>query len=300
MSGVYINTRFNISSASSNGTELIYICNNNFSTADRIIITGSSNPDFDTEDSIIKSATETQFIIENDSVSSSATSTGGIAYDVFGQWRAPETVYVKVDGSWRIVEQTFANIGGSWRQTTLGRPPERPIMDWHSLGKFRITNYSSSIYYETRFANGSGSVSLDASTGIYTLSGPNSGFYVSAAYAPGAPKSEEGYMERKAKVAVCGNFPECGTAPSYPCKCRPNRIAICNEPPGDGGVCPNPGLPGASCGCYDASQNRCICWAVGPDYCDTCGGGFNYCCSRTVDFSGQGYTDRVSEWSKQL
>jgi len=45
--------------------------------------------------------------------------------------------------------------------------------------------------------------------------------------------------------------------------CRENRVATCNEPPGDGGGCPNPGLAGATCGCYDAAQKRCICWTYG-------------------------------------
>ena len=222
------------------------------------------------------------------------------AIRVNGQWKTPSIVYAKVEGQWKIVGQSYSKVDGLWRQTTFAGPPARPIMVWHATGQFRISNFTSSLNYQTRFASGSGSATLNTSTGIYTLDGANSGFFVSAAYAQGAPISTEGYMERKSRQSNCGNFSECGAAPTYPCNCQENRNATCNEPPGSGGVCPNPGLPGASCGCYDASQNRCICWVYGPPSpCQTCGGGFNYCCL-DISFLSQGYTDRTTEWSKQL
>jgi hypothetical protein len=216
-----------------------------------------------------------------------------------GTWRPQGFTAVKVGGQWRVIARSFVKVSGVWRTAGLGVPPPRPVMAWHTTGQFRITNYNASFDYVARYANGSGSATLNTSTGIYSLSGANSGFFVSAAYAAGAPRSAEGYMERRARAQSCGNFSACGTAPSFPCNCRENRRALCNEPPDlscSGCECPNRFLPGASCGCFDGS--RCICWDYGPPFCDTCGGGFNYCCV-DVNFSGQGYTDRGTEWSKQ-
>jgi hypothetical protein len=210
------------------------------------------------------------------------------------EWRSQGLTSVKVSGQWRTIARSFVKVNGVWRTAGLGVPPPRPIMVWHSTGQFRISNYNASFNYQTRYANGSGTATLNTSTGIYTLDGANSGFFVSAAYAAGAPRSTEGYMERKARAQTCGNFPECGTAPTFDCNCRENRRATCNEPPGSDTdccrACPAPSYDG---------QNRCICWVFGPPFCDTCGGGFNYCCL-DVDFSGQGYTDRGTEWSKEL
>lgn len=314
MSGIYINTRFDISSASSDGNNLTYLCNNNFSEGQRVVVDGSSNPDFDTEDSVILSATDTQFVIEDKSVSSSATSSGGVSYLVAGEWKSPGTVYARVGGAWRIVGQTFVKTDGLWRRTTFGAPPVRPVMDWYSTGRFEITNYDPSLVYETQFVSGSGSASLNTSTGVYTLSGANSAFNVIARYGPGAPASEAGYMERKARTQ---RYIKVGEN-CYGINCVENRVPICNE-----GASPiiqapivdlngNVIVPGGniigyfcsgSCGCLDTSQNRCICWRYGQPnplcYGTRCDDIMDWRDDPKWGGSPYFYTDRGTEWSKQ-
>ena len=209
-------------------------------------------------------------------------------------WKTPGTVYAKINGTWRIVGQTFANIDGVWRTTTFGAPPARPVMNWYSTGKFEITNYDSSLVYEAQFVSGSGSASLNTSTGIYTLSGANSAFNVIARYGPGAPASEAGYMERKARTT---KYVQTGEN-CYGVNCVPNRRATCNDPPGSPtdccARCPAPSYDG---------QNRCICWVFGqPDplcYGTRCDPVFGYVDDTKWAGSPYFYTDRGSEWSKQ-
>lgn len=297
MSAIKVNPRFSISSASSDGTNATYICNNSFSAGQRIVVSGSSNSEFDTEDSPLLSATSTQFVIANKNISASATSTGGLAYLVNPPWKSTGTVYAKISGTWRIVGETFVNVNGVWRRSTLGSPPDRPVMDWSSTGQFRITNYDASLTYEAQFVSGSGSASLNTSTGIYTLNGANSAFNVVAKYGPGAPASDAGYMERKARTQ---RYIKVGEN-CYGINCVPNRVAVCNE-----GLALVNGVltcQGTPCPCFDSAQFRCICWRYGqPDplcYGTRCDDIFDWRDDPKWGGSPYFYTDRGSEWSKQ-
>jgi hypothetical protein len=214
------------------------------------------------------------------------------------EWKNAGQVYVKINNDWKTVSESFVKVGGIWKRSTLGSPPEKPILEWHTTGQFKITNHDPSLHYLARFSDGpglSGNASLNNSTGIYTLDGRNSAFFVSAAYAAGAPRSEEGYMERKARTTVRVQVGEECT----PTGCVPNRVALCNEPPGSDTQCCRD-CPAPS---YDG-QNRCICWRFGlPD--PICFGAPD--CRpifRDVDDKKWAnapyfYTDRGSEWSKQ-
>ena len=214
-----------------------------------------------------------------------------------GVWKTPSSVYAKINGEWKIAAQTYSKIDGVWKETTLSSPPAKPILNWHSTGKFIIVGYDSSLVYEPSLVSGSGSATLDTSTGIYTLSGANSAFNVVAKYAVGALPSSTAYMERKARttVQVLVGYE------TYGCDCVENRVATCNDAPGtDSDCCRRCPAPS-----YDG-QNRCICWNFGlPN---------PLCYSQCTDFnrpiysypddkkwanSPYFYTDRGSEWSKQ-
>jgi hypothetical protein len=226
------------------------------------------------------------------------------------QWKTPTSVYVKVGGAWKIAAQTYSKIDGVWKETTLSSPPAKPILNWHSTGRFRIANYDSSLVYEASFVSPvvpydemptSGTASLDISTGIYTLSGANSSFNVVARYAVGALPSDISYMERKArttKQVLVGYNTFC-------CEPVENRVATCNTNPFDpsygGAACPS------WCPCYDGSQNRCICWSYGepPILCYRVCEDFNSPIYSYPDDTKWGsapyfYTDRGTEWSKEL
>lgn len=293
MSGVYINPRFNISSASSDGTNLTYICNNNFLAGQRVVVSGSSNPNFDTEDSALISATSTEFVIEDKSVSASATSTGGTAYDITGEWKNTGTVYAKISGTWRIVGETFAKIDGVWRRTTLGAPPDAPIMEYVSTGVFEISNYDPELTYEAIFKTGSGGTAiLNTSNGIYTLSGPNSGFDVVSRYASGTPGSSPGYMERKAYRYSCRDVPYtcCDTCCSTVGSCS------CSPPDPATGGCPPGTSPNGQCGC--GGDTPCMAGTVPTVQCVSCN--CRTCTRQVCDvlINEPGYTNSGSEWYK--
>lgn len=290
MSAIKVNPRFSISSASSDGTNATYICNNNFSAGQRIVVSGSSNSEFDTEDSPLLSATSTQFVIANKNISASATSTGGLAYLVNAPWKRPGTVYVKVNGVWRIVLESYAKVNGIWRETTFGTPPDMPSIDWYSTGKFIIKNYDSSLTYDTEYVSGSGSVSLDKNTGIFTLSGENSAFYVVSRYAPGSPPSAKAYMERKKKtrtyVPQCKYIPRtCQRDTSYAAHWRdvPQTIT------GDTSNCAMYSCPAPFRLVGPDGSNRCECDYFGSRFVvggGQCPGGWSVCqgnkCCTTV------------------
>ena len=216
------------------------------------------------------------------------------AIRVNNAWKTPGTVYARVSGEWKIVGQTFAKVNGIWRTTTFGAPPSKPIMNWYSTGVFEITNYDPSLVYEAQFVSGSGSASLNTSNGRYTLNGVNSAFNVVARYGVGAPASESGYMERKARTT---KYVQTGVN-CYGINCVPNRVATCNEPPFTPGDCCRD-CPAPS---YDG-QNRCICWRTGlPDplcYGQQCDPVFGYVDDAQWGGSPYFYTDRGTEWSKQ-
>ena len=216
------------------------------------------------------------------------------AIKINGQWKTPSVVYAKVEGQWKIVGQAYSKVDGLWRQTTFASPPARPVMQYVSTGVFQITGYNSSLVYEAQFVNGSGSASLNTSNGRYTLNGVNSAFNVVARYGVGAPASEAGYMERKARTS---KYVQTGEN-CYGTNCVPNRVATCNDAPGtDSDCCDRCPAPS-----YDG-QNRCICWNLGqPDplcYGQQCDPIFGYVDDTKWGGSPYFYTDRGSEWSKQ-
>jgi hypothetical protein len=138
-----------------------------------------------------------------------------------GEWKTPASVYVKIGGVWKIAAQTYSKIDGVWKETTLSSPPAKPRLNYFSTGKFIILGYDSSLVYEASLVSGSGTATLDTSTGIYTLSGANSAFNVVARYAVGALPSDAAYMERKAItqtfVAQCNYITASCTEPdNYP------------------------------------------------------------------------------------
>ena len=164
-------------------------------------------------------------------------------------------------------------------------------MNWQSTGVFVVTNpVAGAVYTATRVVGTSGTATWDETNKTFTLDNANSGFNVYAQWATGAPQATKvGYMERKARTQDWVYwYTSCQTC------CTENKRATCNEAPWYG-KCPP---PGGSCGCYDSSQNRCICWAYGPPYCNSCNCSDVY---HWVDhsYTGDGYTDRTSEWSKQ-
>jgi|DEB0MinimDraft_10_1074344.scaffolds.fasta_scaffold05900_6 hypothetical protein len=213
---------------------------------------------------------------------------------ISGSWVPPTQVYSKVDGEWKIASQAFSKVNGQWYPTTFASPPDPPEISYVTTGTFEIDNYDPSLVYETIYISGSGFTSLNNSTGIYTLSGANSAFNVVARYGPGAPASDAGYMERKARTR---RYIKVGQN-CYGINCVPNRVALCNDPPGSNtgccGSCPAPSYDG---------QNRCICWRFGqPDplcYGQRCDDIFEWRDDPKWGGSPYFYTDRGSEWSKQ-
>lgn len=216
---------------------------------------------------------------------------------VSGSWVPPTQVYSKVDGEWKIASQAFSKVNGQWYPTTFASPPDPPEISYVTTGTFEIDNYDPSLVYETVYVSGSGTTSFNATNARFSLNGANSAFSVVARYAAGAPASEAGYMERKARTQI---YVQTGFN-CYGINCVPNRVAICNTNPGDpaygGAQCPS------SCPCYDGSQNRCICWRYGqPDplcYGQRCDPRYDYVDDTKWAGSPYFYTDRGSEWSKQ-
>lgn len=166
----------------------------------------------------------------------------------------------------------------------------KPTLQWYTTGKFRITNFNPDFRYTFSNVSGGGSLTQEGDGSILYLSASNSAWNVYAWGPKSVNPSPAGYCERKARTSVWVFIRrDCWT-----CNCRPNCRADCNINPWDpmwgGAVCP------WWCPCYDGNQNRCICWVCGPDYCDTC-------CTdvygwQDQDWSGSGYTDQGTEWSK--
>jgi hypothetical protein len=70
---------FEITSASANGTEVIYNCLNEYSVGDRVTVSGSSNSLFDVVNIPIINSSSASFTIEKN-ISDSETSTGGVSW----------------------------------------------------------------------------------------------------------------------------------------------------------------------------------------------------------------------------
>ena len=83
--------------------------------------------------------------------------------------------------------------------------PAAPIMDHYTAtGQFVITNYDSSLVYTTALISGSGTATLNTSTGVYTLSSTTARFSVKAGYSASAPQSAVDFMERTPYTATQG------------------------------------------------------------------------------------------------
>lgn len=125
---------------------------------------------------------------------------------VGGSWRTPAVTYVKVAGVWRTVATVSVKVAGTWRTSTFADPPAKPTLNHHTTaGQFIITNYSPSLIYTATLVSGSGSATLNTSTGVYTLSSQNARFSVTAKYAAGTSESTAGYMERAQYTTTATN-----------------------------------------------------------------------------------------------
>lgn len=160
--------------------------------------------------------------------------------------------------------------------------PAAPIMNHHtSTGQFVITNYNSTLAYTATLVSGSGTASLNTSTGVYTLSATPARFSITAGYAAAAPQSAQAFMDRRPYT-----FTNVTT-------CTDNCRAICCNC-FNGASCSGCGpCPGANNGCdgdgYCASDG-CIC----------CGGSVGQTCTTTSvkNATPAGYTDSFNEWWK--
>lgn len=142
----------------------------------------------------------------------------------------------------------------------MALPPDAPALIHTTQGRFRITNHSAALTYELV---GPGQVTQD----LVETSNPSGDYELRA-------RSRDGLLS---EATLFGRRPFTYTRvhvrdDCVSCNCVENRVATCNEPPGGGGVCPNPDLQNATCGCYDADQNRCICWSYGDprQLCEQC------------------------------
>jgi len=210
-------------------------------------------------------------------------------------WRSQGFTAVKVGGQWRTIARSFVKVGGVWRTAGLGNPPAKPTLVYHSTGQFRITNYNSSFNYQTRFATGSSPTvpQLNTSTGIYTLGGANSGFFVSAAYAAGAPRSVEGYMERKAYRYSCRNI--MGTCCQSCCSLQGGNCGCVQAGPSG---CPPGSTPNGQCGCGGPGR-ECMTGTIGDVVCSPCNCG--PCVVGTVCdvlVNEPGFINSGTEWYK--
>ena len=212
---------------------------------------------------------------------------------VDGAWKTPGTVYTKVDGVWKVVSSAYTKVDGVWKMTTFGGPPPQPTFSWYSTGVFSINNYSSLQTYTATLVSGSGTASLNTTTGRYTLSDANARFSVTASWAAGTPASIAGYIERKAYTydcrSVCGTC--CDTCCISYCTCG------CSAPiPGNG--CPSGTSPNGQCGCGGGTP--CMFGCIGCAQYGSCN--CHTCCSCVWDifhdYSGEGYINSGTEWYK--
>jgi hypothetical protein len=78
-----------VTSASANGTQVIYTCQNSYSINDKVTISGSSNPLFDAVNAKVLSSSSASFTIEKN-IPPTTTSTGGFSWAT-GSWLPIET-----------------------------------------------------------------------------------------------------------------------------------------------------------------------------------------------------------------
>lgn len=206
-------------------------------------------------------------------------------------WVQPTGIYVKVDEQWKILSNTYARVDGVWKQTTFGAAPAKPTVSYVSTGLFSIQNYDSSLVYTTTLISGSGSATLNTSTGRYTLSNSPARFKVECSYAVGGPTSA-GYMERKPYAYSCRTVSGtcCSTCCVEQCSCG----CVGAGPSG----CPSGSSPNGQCGCGGAGR-ECMTGCIG---CKTTGQCCSPCsstvCDVLIDETVNGYINSGTEWYK--
>ena len=208
---------------------------------------------------------------------------------VSGAWRTPAITSVKVAGTWRTAATVSVKVNGVWRISTFAGAPPAPVMDHHtSTGRFIITNYSPTLSYSATNISGGGSATLDAGSGVYTVSSANSRWSITAAYAIGANLSNPDFMERLAYTYSSVNYPyACG---SYQCNCT-SGWGSCGCGTCAGYPSPN-GQSWGQCGCPGD-----MCWYNPNTQCGTC---TSYCDNWVSVKNGtpSGYSDSYGEWWK--
>lgn len=172
--------------------------------------------------------------------------------------------------------------------------PDPPIMAYYTTGQFSISNYNSTLIYVATLITGSGTATLNTSTGIYSLSGADSRFSVVAKYGAGAPDSDPDFMERKAYTYSCRTVPQtcCTTVCIEQCSCG------CTGPDPNTGGCPAGTSPNGQCGCGTTYPNLpCMFGCIG---CKTYGQSCSDCSYTVCDvlINQPGYTNSGSEWYK--
>lgn len=211
-----------------------------------------------------------------------------------GAWKTPASVYVKIEGVWKIAAQTYSKIDGVWKETTLSSPPPQPVLEWVSGETFRIVGYNSSLVYQATLVSGSGTSSLNTSTGRYVVS--SSGAYkfnITASYAVGALVSTPGFMEKKLYSYGCrdATFQQ-----PYDCNCATVGGDCGCLPPGPNG-CPPGSSPNGQCGCGNTFPTLpCMFGSIGTVVCGTCYR--EACCVEVCDVlvNEPGYTNSGSAW----
>lgn len=175
--------------------------------------------------------------------------------------------------------------------SSAGPTPDQPQLSHTGYGQFTITNF--------RATNQTYNITVSAGTfvrtnGVIQMSGTgstNALLTVRATNARGS--SSPKYAQR---LAYTYTRTIVGYQPTYPCNCKDNKRADCNEAPFrfnefDPYQCP------AICACFDSGQTRCICWVWGnpPTICySTCGGEAIYADVKNPTPSG--FTDQYGEW----
>lgn len=161
--------------------------------------------------------------------------------------------------------------------------PPKPVVSHTGTGQFTVSNYIENLP-SIDYTFSASPAGLTNTNGVVSLTNANAvGSVFSTSKRPG-PQSPTATFERKAYSYYFGYVGQF----SYSCNCSPNQNAQCNTAP----PCPNGG-----CGCYDGAQNRCICWAYGPPYCQSCSGQSQGPVLDTTPLAAQPpYTNQFSEW----
>jgi hypothetical protein len=171
--------------------------------------------------------------------------------------------------------------------------PDPPIMAYVTTGQFSISNYNPTLIYVATLTTGSGTATLNTSTGIYSLSGANSRFSVLAKYGAGAPDSDLDFMERKQYEYT---YRDAATTCSRTV-CLKECSCGCSAPDPSTGGCPPGTSPNTQCGCGQEGRPPCMFGCIG---CEQEGPESYPCTERIYDVLVQepGYIDSGVEWYK--